>query len=359
MRTYPWRRRSYRRPAFPPVDEASRALHARLPVTDLHAHPLFHLTYWGNDVGLRQRSPTSWNPIGACQWDLPRAIEGGVKLQLFTVYVPIRPLRRRSNLAETVHQLDVFDRFVARHGDRVGHARTIDEARALNEAGRLALMLCVEGGHSLGGDPAQVGRLRDRGVRYLTMVHFEDNGLLQGVEQPVHRQPPLTELGRAVLGEMDRHRMIVDLAHATRASFDAVCEATEGVLVSTHGGVQRFAPRERNLADDQLDEIARRGGLVGVIALPLYLKNRVRADVRDVADVICYLCERIGPEHVALGTDWDGFIWAPAGFKGVHALPCLTAELRRRGLTDEEISGVMGANAQALLARFDRPEDAV
>ena len=73
---YPFRRGPYRRPRVPPVDAAARALHRRLPVTDLHAHPLFHLTYWGNDVGRRQRPPSSWNPFGACQWDLPRAREG-------------------------------------------------------------------------------------------------------------------------------------------------------------------------------------------------------------------------------------------------------------------------------------------
>lgn len=336
-----------------PSTEAA-SLHREFEVVDLHAHPLLHLTYWGNDVGQPQRKPKHYSPIHTCQWDLPRARAGGVDLQLFTVYVPPWPVARGTAVTETYRQLDVFDGFLARYSTAVEHAHSVEHARAIRGEGKLAVMLGLEGGFSLGGDLEEVGRLRSRGVRYLTLVHFADNGITQSTEQPIHWQRPLTGFGREVLAAMEEERMIVDLAHSTRASFDAVCEATDEVLVSTHSGVRALADLKRNLADQQLDEIARRDGLVGVIFLPWYLKRRIRGGVGDVADVICYLVERIGDDHVALGTDYDGFIWAPDGLKGVDDLPRLTAELLRRGFAAKSLRKILGGNALRLLARFDR-----
>lgn len=336
-----------------PVSDRARALHRAMPVTDLHAHPLFHLAYWGNDLGRRQRSPRPYSPTGACHWDLPRALEGGVRLQLFTVYAPTRPLRRMSPVADSHRQIDVFERFVAANASRIAHARSIAHAREIAASGRLAAMLSVEGGHSLGGDPGEVARLRARGVRALTLVHFVDNGLVQGVEQRFHAQAPLTALGREVLVELARHKVIADVAHLTRASFDAVCAATDQLLVSTHSGVRALADLERNLADAQLDEIARRDGVVGVIMLPLYLKRRFSCALDDLADVVVHIASRVGIRHVALGTDFDGFIWTPRDLPGVEALPRLTQVLLDRGLSDVEVTAVMGANAQRVLAHMD------
>ncbi len=351
---YPWqrgRRRGVRRVA---VSADARALHRSLPVTDIHAHPLFHLAYWGNDLGRRQRAPLNWNPLRRCHWDLPRAIEGGLKLQIFTVYVPAWPVRRGSNLQETQRQLAVLEQFLARETSRIAWAATIADARQINASGRIAAMIAVEGGHSLGGDPGQVALLRDRGVRYLTLVHFADNGLAQGIEQKVHFQAPLTTLGREVLAETERQGMLLDVAHLTHASFDAVCEATSQTLISTHTGVAGLAPLARNLTDGQIDEIARRDGLIGVIALPIYLKKRLRADLEDLADVFCYLAERVGPRYLALGTDFDGFTWTPRGLRGVEDLPALTDVLLRRGFSPTEVYGILGGNAWRVLERFDR-----
>ncbi len=350
---YHWQRARRRPVRRLSVSPEARTLHEALPVADIHAHQLLHLTYWGNDLGRRQRSPLKWNPIRRCQWDLPRALEGGVKLQVFTAYAPMRPLRRLSNRAETHRQLDILQRFLERESDRIAWASTTAVAREINASGRMAAMIAVEGGHSLEGDPGEVARLRARGVRYLTLVHFADNGLAQGVEQKWHTNEPLTETGREVLVEMERHRMLLDVAHLTRASFDAVCSATEQTLISTHTGVARLADVERNLTDWQIDEIVRRDGLIGVIPLPIYLKKHLMADIEDLADVFCYLAERVGPRYLAFGSDFDGFIWTPSGFRGVEDLPQLTEVLMRRGFNGHDILGILGGNAWRTLERFD------
>lgn len=350
---WPWQRA--RRPVGRKVrvGPEARELHGRSPIADLHAHQLLHLTYWKNDVGQKQRPPKKWNPFRRCQWDLPRAVAAGVRLQFFTVYVPMRPPRRLDDRAETWRQLEVLDGFLARESSRIALARTTAEARAIVASGRIAAMLAVEGGHSLGGDPGQVAALAARGVRYLTFVHFADNGLAQGVEQRLHRQEPLTAKGREVIKEMERHRMLLDVAHLTRASFDAVAEATSSTLVSTHTGACGLADLERNLTDAQIAEIVRRDGLIGVIPFPPYLKGNLLATLDDLADVYCYLAERAGPRHLAFGSDFDGFIWTPIGLRGVGDLPRLTQVLLERGFSEDEVGGMMGGNAWRLLERMD------
>lgn len=351
---FPWQRARRRPSPRPPVPDEILAFHRTLPVADFHAHPLLPLTYGRQDPGRRHRRPTRWSPLLQLQWDLPRALDAGVTLQCFTVYVPMRPPRRLADQPETWRQLEVLDRWLARHASHVGLAKTTDEARQLNDAGKLAVFIAVEGGHSLGGDVGQVARLRAHGARYLTLVHFADNGLAQGVEQRLHRQEPLTSLGREVLGEMARCGMLLDVAHLTDRSFEAVCSATDMTLVSTHGGVRSLSPHERNLADWQVDEIARRGGLIGVIAMPFYLKRGgLWGHVEDMVDVFCWLASRVGPEHVCLGSDFDGFIFGPCGLMGVDDLPRLTWLLLQRGFSEGEVAGVMGGNLWRLLERVD------
>jgi membrane dipeptidase len=323
----------------------------------MHAHPLLSLHYLCRDISQLQPRPRRWAPWRTGQWDLPSAQAAGLKLQIFVVYVPAWPLRRCWDAgAETRQQLAAFDRLLANASAHIEHVATAAEVGETARRGKLAAMLAVEGAHVLGGDPAQVEYLRQRGIRYMTLVHFIDNGLVRSTEQPWHCQAPLTRLGREVVQAMERSQMIIDLAHCTRASFDAVCAATAATVISTHSGVEALAPLERNLDLAQLQEIARREGLVGVIAFPWYLKRKLRCHVGDLADVVCYLCEQIGVQRVAIGMDFDSFIWTPRGLDGVEDLPWLTAELLRRGLSESDLAALLGENALRLLARHDRAD---
>jgi membrane dipeptidase len=106
-----------------------------------------------------------------------------------------------------------------------------------------------------------------------------------------------------------------------------------------------------------------RGGVVGIIFFPWYLSTNPVAGIDCIADHVCYVAEKFGAKHVALGSDWDGFVWMPRGLPDVASLPRLTAELLRRGVSEDDVRGILGENflrvwREARAAAGQKPESA-
>lgn len=353
------------RPA--PASSEAAALHRSAFVVDLHADSLL----WGRDLARRSR-------VGHV--DLPRLRAGGVGLQVFTIVtrVPIGVNIRRTDprWPDLVTLLALSRRWprstVASLADRAFHQaeRLTDLAR---RDGRLRLvrsaadldalaaersrdpavvgaLLGVEGAHALEGRIDLLAPLFEAGVRLVGLVHFFDNefaGSAHGLAKH-----GLTPLGRELVAEMNRRGMVVDLAHASAATIrEVVALSTRPPLVS-HTGVRGTRDNERNLSDDQLRDVARAGGVVGIG----YWKTAVGgAGVVDVARAIGHAVAVAGDEHVGLGSDFDGAVAAP--FDAAE-LPALTEALLSRGIPPESIRRILGENALRVLRDALRPAPA-
>lgn len=317
-------------------------LHKEAFVFDLHSHALLNMTYLGRDISRRGKSPWVWNPLRN-MIDLPKLAEGQVDGLVWTVYVPWNPLIPRDRAV--LHCMAVFDAFIARHPDRVAHVRTASEARSAASAGRLACFLGVEGGHSLGGKLANVGEFARRGAVYLTIAHFFPNGVASSADfGRVFQDKGLTPFGREVVRECQRHRVLVDLAHCSERSFREAMDLTEGPVLFSHTGARALQPIERNISDEQARSIARRGGVIGVIFFSAYHRRGILGRLEDLLDNLCHLVRIAGADHVCIGSDMDGWIWAPLDLPDVSHLPRLTEGLVRRGFSDAEIQGILGGN---------------
>lgn len=340
----------------PDVPPEIDAFHREAVVVDLHTHSLLNATYLGRDMGRRRPAPTGWNPLQNAV-DLPRAVEGGVDVLVFTAYIPFAfPLALRADRA-IGRVFDVFDRFVAANPDRVGHARGAAEARSIVHGGRVAAVLAVEGGHVLAGRLENVERFAARGVAYITLTHFFDNWVAASSVQPLHWKDGLRPRGRDVIREMNRCGIIVDASHCSDRAYRDVAGVCEGPFIATHNGIRAMAPGPRNISDEQIDLVARSGGVVGIITFPLFLKNRWRAGLDAVVDSVKYVADRAGIDHVAIGSDMDGFTNTVDGLDDMSHMPRLTRALLDRGLSREDARKVMGENTLRVLdAAWGRKE---
>ena len=343
---------------LPPPSDAARQLHASLRIADLHADSLL----WGRD--LRRRGTRG-------HVDVPRLIEGNVALQVLSM--PVKTPRhlnieRNEPTSDDVTLIAIARRwppatwrsllarvlYLAAQARRLettskGRFRLLDSRASLAAylADRAANpritagLLSIEGAHALDDDPANVEVVAHAGIRMISPAHFFDTafgGSAHGVEQG-----GLTERGREMLRRMEAGGVIFDVAHASARTIDDALALATRPVVASHTGVRGVLDNARNLSDAHLDGIAATGGLVGI---GFWETACGGPDPSWIARSIAYAVERVGADHVALGSDWDGAVRVPFDAAGlVH----LTDALLEVGLGEPEIRAVMGENVLRLL----------
>jgi microsomal dipeptidase-like Zn-dependent dipeptidase len=333
-------------------------LHERLTVVDLHADSLL----WGRDLLLR---------ADRGHVDVPRLVEGGVGLQVFAVatkvprHLNIERNDDRSDDVTTVALVQgwppatwrsltaraeyLAGRLEATARRSTGQLTLIRSATALDaflarRAGDPTLvagLLAIEGAHALDGDLGNLERLDRAGFRMVGIAHFFDTayaGSAHGMAKG-----GLTSLGADLVRELERRQLIVDLAHASSATIDDVLAIATRPVVASHTGVRAVADNARNLSDDQLRAIAATGGVIGIGFWPTACGGD---DVTWIARSIVHAVGVVGPDHVALGTDFDGAVPVPFAASGMGLL---TGALVAAGLDQDQIEAVMGGSAIRLL----------
>jgi microsomal dipeptidase-like Zn-dependent dipeptidase len=257
------------------------------------------------------------------------------------------PVASWTNLTErALHQARRLERAARASNGRLIQLRTRQDVREyvdrrLNEPGIVAGFLGIEGAHALSGDISNLDRLYDAGFRMIGLAHFFDNemaGSAHGIAKG-----GLTDGGRELVRRMEVLSVFVDLAHSSPRVFDEVLAmATRPVIVS-HTGVRGTCDNRRNLSDAQLAMIAANGGVVGI---GFWDTATCGQDATAIAREIRYAVDRIGIEHVGLGSDFDGAIRAPFDASGMVQV---TDALIKAGFTPNEIRAVMGENVLRLL----------
>jgi membrane dipeptidase len=350
--------------APPPPSARALKLHESLWVADLHADSLM----WN-------RAPEERHDRGRV--DVPRLIEGGVALQAFTI-VSKTPwgmnVSRNSDRSDMLTLLFLAQRWPPRTWSSLLE-RALYQAERLHESARRsggtfrvitsraelstyererrekraisAGFLGVEGAQVLEGKLENVQRLFDAGIRMLSPSHFFDTEV--GGSAHGEHKTGLTPFGRRVIEEMQRLGMLVDLAHASRQTIDDVLDMTSQPVVFSHTGVSGTCPSPRNIPDPVLRRTAASGGLVGI---GFFQGATCGRDLGAVVRAIRYAAERIGAEHVALGSDFDGFVRTPID---AAELPALTDALLGAGFSEDQIRSIMGRNVQRVLHRVLPP----
>jgi membrane dipeptidase len=353
---------------LPQVGELSRQILKSAPfVADLHADSLL----WGRDLLARADQG---------HVDVPRLIEGNVALQGFTIVsmVPgamsfvendrptmladpvllLGPIGQQWGLdsltslaARVVAQSAALHRFAAASDGALRIVRTrrdladYVEARRDADGAITAGYLGIEGLHALDGNLNNVDLFYRLGVRTLGLAHFFDNevaGSAHGVDRY-----GLTAFGVQVVRRAERLNMFVDIAHASEAAIDDVCDMATRPLISSHTGVRGVCDNQRNLQDAHIDCVAATGGVLGVA----YFRPSICGldEIASIVQTMRYIADRVGVQHVALGSDYDGAVTVPFD---TSRLDYIVQAMLDNGFDESDIHAILGGNVLRLFEQY-------
>lgn len=284
--------------------------------------------------------------------------------------------------------IDGLVRTVDRHPQRMSLCTTADELLAAVRTGRHAALMGIEGGHAIEGELSLLRLFHRLGVRYMTLTHTNHNEFADSCAPAEPRWGGLNRLGAKVVAEMNRLGMIVDVSHVRDSTFADVLKLTTAPVICSHSSMRALCPHPRNVTDDMLRAIATNGGAVMVnyncgFLDADYAKNRsareatrriqekaardkfaagspeltealARLDERfppvarpKLATLVAHLLHALaiaGPDHVGLGSDFDGVPCVPEGLDDATFLPRLTYELLAAGQSEATVRKVLGEN---------------
>ncbi len=318
--------------------------------------------------------------------DLARLRSGQVGAQFWSIYVP-GEVRDSGYARIQLEEFDLARRVIARYPDRLALALSADDIEREFKRGRVASLLGMEGGHVLENSLGTLRVYYDLGARYLTLTH---NVTLDWADAALDsaRHGGLTEFGREVVREMNRLGMLVDLSHVSPGTMSDALDVTEAPVIFSHSSARALTEHVRNVPDSILTRLKSNGGVVMVTFVGAFVSQAVadwearynheaaltqaasadtashmreweqanprpQATLAQVADHLDHVRQVAGPDHVGLGSDFDGFDHPPVGLEDVSRFPYLFAELIRRGWSDDDLRKLAGRNLLRVLRQAE------
>ena len=309
------------------------------------------------------------------QLDLPRALKGGVHGGLFAIFVPNDITQWRQSdeplvMTETNYEfplpeplevgyaqnvtnaiLDSLDEIERQSNGQVKIVRNYDQLVTSLTNDTFAVVIHFEGADVIDTGMKALRTYYERGLRSLGIVWSRPNAFGHGVPFKFPATPDtgpgLTDAGKELVRECNRLGIMIDLAHINEKGFWDATEISSKPLVVSHAGVHKISASTRNLTDSQIDAIGESGGLVGITFFVGDLRsdghNEPRTPVTDIVRHIDYIAQRIGIDHVAFGSDFDGAT-IPEEIHDVTGMPKVIAALREIGYDDTALRKICHEN---------------
>ena len=369
-------------PAASPLDRA-RAVLKDAPVIDGHNDlPWTIRVKTAGKTGQVDMRDEKAATAAGYDTDFPRAKRGGLGGQFWSLWVP-GELKGAQATVAVEKQMDLVRRLAARYPDQMALAFTADDVVRVQKSGRLAALMGVEGGEGIDNSLEVLRALYTLGARYMTLTHFGDTDWADSSNgEPIHNG--LTPFGKAVVGEMNRLGMLVDLSHVAPKTMSDALDVSVAPVIFSHSSARAITDHPRNVPDDLLKRVAANGGVVMVNFVPFYVSEKVRlwwaeeqaanarekalhtgdpagakagmeawrkanprppVNFKDVADNIEHVRDVAGIDHVGIGADYgdtDGDVID--GENGVDSYVNLIAELARRGWSDADLKKLTNQN---------------
>jgi len=322
--------------------------------------------------------------------DLARLQRGQVAGQFWSIYID-GEMKDSGYARVQLEQFDIARRMIARYPDRLALALTADDIEQSVKRGRLASLLGMEGGHAIENSLGVLRSYYALGARYMTLTH---NVTLDWADAALDsaRHHGLTEFGRAVVREMNRLGMFVDLSHVSPAVMSQALDVSEAPVIFSHSAARALVDHPRNVPDSILARLPKNGGVVMVTFVPQFVSTEFKvwedsadaerkglrttvadsaerrrqmdaweaahpapdATLAQVADHIDHVRQVAGVDHVGIGSDFDGIDNVPVGLEDVSKFPDLFAELIRRGWSDADLKKLAGQNLLRAMRQAER-----
>jgi membrane dipeptidase len=319
-------------------------------------------------------------------FDHPRAVAGGLDAPFMSIYVPSE-MEEAGAFEMAERLIDMVEGFATQWPDKFAPAGSVADVRRNFEAGVVSLPMGMENGAPIEGDLDKLRHFVDRGIRYITLTHAQNNHICDSSYATEKKWNGLSPFGREVVAEMNRLGVMIDVTHVSDDTFHDVLELTEAPVIASHSSLRHFTPGwERNMSDEMLVALAANGGVLQINFgsafltaeanqqfFDYYTASTAHAEEHgleeddpamqeftktwfeenppayaDLADVVAHIdraVELVGVDHVGLGSDFDGVGDSlPTGLKDVSQYPNLVAALMQSGYSDDDIAKILGEN---------------
>jgi membrane dipeptidase len=325
--------------------------------------------------------------------DIPRMREGGMDAIFFSIWIP-GTVTGPTAVERALTQIAAVRETVARHPSDLVLCTTADEIRAAKKSKKIAVLMGVEGGHMINNSLANLDKFYNLGVRYMTLTHTVNTDWADSSgDKAAH--DGLTPFGKQVIAEMNKLGMMVDISHVADKTFYDVLAASQAPLIASHSSCRALCTHPRNMTDDMIKALAAKGGVIQINyhvgflsqefqdaskanpelgkqieaeakkrcgdneACQLIEADKItrdyvaqgklpRVDWTAIIDHIDHAVKLVGPDHVGLGSDFDGADM-PYGMEDASHLPQITSALLAKGYSPADIQKILGGNTLRLM----------
>lgn len=296
--------------------------------------------------------------------DLPKLRQGGVAAVCFAAYIPQGRRDDAAHLSAATRARAMLGAIadMAPKDESGGMLTTsADAVEAAYKAGLPAIIPAIENGYAIGRDLGLLEEFAQRGIRYMTLTHNGHNEIgdaaiplpsLNDIDQEYNG---LSDFGQSVIDRMNDLGVLVDVSHAAKSTMIQAARRSRTPVVATHSCMRALCDHKRNLDDEQLEVLAATGGVAQITIVSNFLRPKARAEdvsVEDIVDHIDYAVQRMGIDHVGIGTDFDGG-GGVRDYMNAAQTPVLTAALARRGYGRAELEKIWGGNFLRLLRKAE------
>ena len=357
------------------LEQQASRLAKEIPLLDTHIDLPYRLT------SRKMEDISQRTALG--EFDYPRARTGGLDAAFMALYVPASYQGKGGAKKLADELIDLVEGFERKWPARFSVARSPSKLLSNFDQGVFSLALGIENGAAIEEELTNLEHFYQRGVRYITLVHGANNELCDSSYDRTRRWHGLSPFGREVVVEMNRLGIMVDVSHLSDESFFDVMEVSKAPVIASHSSCRHFTPGwERNMSDEMIELLARKGGVIQINFGSMFLNQGYReagkrlesyltgkgvewdspeateliaafrekepppeVTLVDVAKHIVHVVALVGIDHVGLGSDYDGVGGQlPVGLEDVSCYPNLLAELLRRGFSKSDIRKICSEN---------------
>ena len=373
-------------------EETAREVLAKSPIIDGHndtPHQIADL--FARDFSKFDLTALPADAFAKTHTDIKNARAGYLGGQYWSVYVDAA-LPKHEAVTRSIQQIDVVRQMMARYPETFTYAATAAEVEAAMKKGKIASLIGMEGGHSIGGSLEILRQTYALGARYMTLTHSLTNDWADSAtDAPKHNG--LSPFGFEVLAEMNHLGMIADISHVSEATMHDVLDKSTAPVLFTHSNARAVTPHPRNVPDSVLKRLPQNGGVVMVTFVPgftsaarrqwEYERSAVagraktefsgnpagekaavdawiaanpqpKATLAQVADHIDHIRKVAGVDHIGIGGDFGGVDELPVGLENVSTYPALFAELVRRGYAKADLAKIAQGNVLRVMRGVEK-----
>lgn len=361
---------------------------------DAHVHVIDRQFYHGGNIG---------DLVSDGQFDLPRARKGGVDAMFFSLFVTEEYYPQHYETKQALRLVDLALRQIQQNQATIELARNGPDVTRIAKAGKIAAVLDMEGSIDREGDLAVLREFYKLGLRsYQVSAHNASNGYADSCCSPP-RWHGLNERGKALIAEMNRLGMVINVSHASDETISQVIDLSSDPVIATHHGLREFNDIPRNMPDWLLKKLTAKDGLIGFqignefhnrkvfdwrtqhagkpfwdtaqvdradrsieeidrIVAPQFpmlgssAPDKLKFNVDEWLQVTERAIQLVGENHVILGTDFDGGPTLPLPMRDISDVPLITAAMRRRHYSEDRIKKIMGGNLLRVFSQVTRPK---